>query len=140
MSVGGQTLDDALFKADWYPTEDGVWSGPRSTAGFAGPFEVPAANLVLAAPPWAAWPADRRDVVVRFTTDPFLPEAPISTAYRLRILEWLTMRWRQRFALGPATWATFRRKTQSILNGALLTRRLVEAGYPVVESAPVHYY
>jgi len=71
---------------------------------------------------------------------PFLPDAPICKRYREYIVSWLTgdgtgqgVVWHSRFDLAEDTLPTFEAKTMAILNEHLLSLRLREAGYPVVD-------
>lgn len=78
-----------------------------------------------------------------FTADhsqPFHADAPISEDFQHFILSWLTgkgtgqgVTWHSRFDLDAETLGYFREKATTLFNEALLTVRLQELGYPVVD-------
>jgi hypothetical protein len=140
LEVGQRSLADAVSTVGWYPDGECGWTAPRFSASFAGVTRG-TARLSFSVPPSLLTGAtDRFDARVTFVGDPFLPDAPLSANYRLLMLEWLTMRWRQRFAVGPRTWHVFRDKLRAILNEAYLSRRLRDLGHEIVTAGPERFY
>jgi len=70
----------------------------------------------------------------------FLDTAPLNTAYKTWLVERLTRRWHSRFIPEAATWDIFRNKVRNILNEALLTARLSEAGFRPAPYGDKRYY
>lgn len=70
----------------------------------------------------------------------FKDDAPINDAYKAWLVEWLTTRWHSRFELNADTWEVFRTKVRNILNEALLTARLAEAGFAPLPYGEKMYY
>ncbi len=66
--------------------------------------------------------------------------APLNTAYKKWLVEWLTQKWHSRFPIEEETWPLFRAKVRNILNESLLTARFVEAGFkPQMYGDKVYY-
>jgi len=139
LKAGSRSLAEAVSTTGWYPDGKGGWTGPRFGATFAGV----SGRLQLAVwvpPPMMATAPEHFEVVVTIVRDPFLAEAPISAEYRLLLLEWVSLRWRQQFALGPRTWVLFRDKVRAILNEAILSSRLTDAGFELVPYGSERFY
>lgn len=75
-----------------------------------------------------------------FTGEVFRKDAPMSDRYKEFIIDWMTRRRRHTYTICAATWREFRGKVRAILNEAMLTVRIREAGYRVRRYGSKLYY
>jgi hypothetical protein len=140
LQVGDQEFGDAIWKTGWYSEAEEGWAGPQFSIAFANLSPGPLKVHAWIPPGFLNRGASHMEVRVEMVGDPFLPRAPMSLPYRFLLLEWLTRRWRRRFALRAETWPLFRDKLRAILNESSLSRRLRNAGYDVVSYGAERFY
>jgi len=70
----------------------------------------------------------------------FKPGAPLSNRYKELIIQWLTEKWHSHYDITPETWELTKAKIMSILNEALLSARIKEAGFKIKRYGLKKYY
>ena len=62
----------------------------------------------------------------------FFQDAPLSKRYQTFIVDWLTHGWHSKYEITENNWELTREKISCLLNEVLLTARIREMGYNVV--------